>query len=137
MKQKTFFFWCDFAVMTAIPLILLIAKKYYLTAILKEAELLAVVWLLSAMIFLIFSIFLAFRAKDIFLTKDQKTQIRQNLNDIILVAVGACLGAAIFLTKVFSTMSNFWDIAILYWILFILVLVKINQRLLGEYLSEA
>ena len=91
-------------------------------------------WLLCAFIFAILSLRLGFQIKEKPTTiKDQRT----NSKAIILITGLLLFGVVLtFLKEVFS-FNNFWDLVIVYWIVFMILLFRIIKELIAHYESAA
>ena len=117
-------FWADFFLMMLIPFIFVLSARLGHYEFLDQASLWASAWLILALIFAALSVRLGMEAKkNPGTAKEQKNNSRA----VILITGLLLFGVAISFLKDIFSFNNFWDLVIVYWVVFMISLFRIMK----------
>ena len=135
-KLLIWLYWLDFFVMMLVPLVLVVSARLRFYPLLDNVSYLALLWLITATIFLGFAAFLVSKLQKTVGNIISDTQLKSNLRQILLIVTLSLPAAAFVFIKRKIPLDSLWDILIVYWAVFTLSIFRIMQQFISHCHDE-
>jgi len=129
-------YWGNFIIVLFIPFVLVVSAKTKDYAILENTSYWVQFWLAASLIFLVLSTLIGIKIKRTGAGEENIARSKSNRRDMIFILALSLLGTGLGLSQKGIPENHFWNILIIYWIIFTFSIVRIMGRFMSQCRDE-